>query len=199
MGQHASTTGAIPPGSLGPTLTSQDPGVGGYEGLHTEAGASHRPAENRLTPRPWPMSRPPGPGLRAEHGSPRGSADAAVVAALRAGGRTAAVHRRRAAATAFAARSAALYNLTTGWAPTRAGAGPAVPIAARPTCSRRGESPGLGAARGWGGAGVGLSAAGAARRGGPRERRGARVSAPGGVLRFLSLAPAVPLPPPLPR
>lgn len=57
-------------GSRGSPLTSQDPGVGGYEGLHAEAAAAHRPAGSRFAPRPWPMPRPPGPGLRAELGGP---------------------------------------------------------------------------------------------------------------------------------
>ena len=61
-------------------LTSQDPGVGSYEGLHGEAGAGRGPTGSRLTPRPWPMPRPPGPGLRAEHRS------AGATAARGAGG-----------------------------------------------------------------------------------------------------------------
>ena len=115
-------------------LTSQDPGVRGYEGLHAEAGAGNGPAGSRLTLRPWPMPRPPGPGLRAEHGS-RGTALTPALLRHRScygtgagGGRPLAVggaaeHEAPAVATALATPSAAFYNLTTGRGPMRAGAG----------------------------------------------------------------------------
>ena len=97
-------------------LTSQDPGVGGYEGLHDEASTGRGSAGSLLTPRPWPMPRPPGPGLRAEPGS-AGVATAGGAegrAARRAGAPAQSAALVTATAPEPAAPSAALCNLIRG-------------------------------------------------------------------------------------
>lgn len=114
-------------------LTSQDPGVGSYEGLHGEAGAGRGPTGSRLTPRPWPMPRPPGPGLRAEHRS------AGATAARGAGGGRPNGPRQRPKAVPpprpppLRPRFGARHFVTSqGGGADAAGAGPTVPAAVAP-------------------------------------------------------------------
>ncbi|XP_041585639.1 translation initiation factor IF-2-like [Vulpes lagopus] len=97
-----------------PPLTSQDPRVGGYEGLHAEP--------LQLTaPRPWPMPRPPGPGLRAELGG-RGTADAARGAGLGAR-RSPSSSRERAVGGGHCARAPGARRFITSQRAARRGLG----------------------------------------------------------------------------
>lgn len=113
--------------------------------------------EATLPSRPWPIPRPPGPGLRAEHGSPGTARTPAWLQHKlpRAGRRPVAAGESPGredllAANALAGWSAALYNLTRGRGPTRAEAGPPFQPEVLPTCTgeeRRGLAP-PGAGRG---------------------------------------------------